>query len=149
MIKARFVEPGPEEYAWLEKSLRKVGLFSVFGRAQLDAILPYMLMLEYPEGYVICQEGEPGDALYLIYTGKVLITKKGWDKPVACLEDGNFIGEMALIFSQPRSATVTTVVPSVIFCLASIDFNRVVEQHPDLKKPLADIAEERRRALNK
>lgn len=149
MITARSIEPGPEEYAWLEQGLRKVGLFASFGRAELGAILPYMLMLEYPGDYDICEEGELGDALYLIYKGTVLVTKKGWDKPVACLEDGNFIGEMALIFSQPRSATVTTQGKSLIFCLSSIDFKRVLEQHPHLKKPLADLAEARLRELKK
>ena len=149
MIDARSLEPGPEEYAWLEASLRKVGLFASFGHAELKAILPYMLMLEYPAAFDICTEGDQGDALYLIYKGKVVITKKGWDKPVAALGDGNFIGEMALIFSQPRSATVTTTAPSVIFCLASIDFNRVLDLHPNLKKPLADLAAARLRELMK
>ena len=77
--------------------------------------------LEYDEGDIIFREGEPGDAAYLILTGNVDILKKAGDAQVviAHVGQGAIIGEMALIDSEPRMATVraasktaVTVIPS-------------------------------------
>jgi len=136
-----------EEIAWLEEGLRGVGFFSALARTQLAEVLPYMLMLRYAQGAVICAEGDPGDALYLVYHGVVVITKKGWKEPVAQLKDGDFFGEMALLFGEPRSATVTTAEETEVFCLAAEDFRRIVGLSPDMTALLRRLAETRRREL--
>lgn len=58
---------------------------------------------------VIFREGDPGDEMYVIKTGKVKLTKKvqGVVANIATLEAGDFLAEMALFDSQPRSATAT------------------------------------------
>ncbi len=142
-------ELGPAEAGWLEKGLSSVGSFSQLGREQLAKILPYMLLIRYDQGAVLCEEGAEGDALYLIYQGSVTVTKKGWDKPVATLKEGAVIGEMALLFGQPRSATVTTAEASVLFCLSAIDFQRLMEKHPDLVVSMLRIAQERQLELRR
>lgn len=145
ILDARPVEA--KELAWLEEGLRSVGFFSALARAQLTEVLPYMLMLRYARGAVICGEGEPGDALYLVYHGAVVITKKGWKEPVARLKDGDFFGEMALLFGEPRSATVATEEETEVFCLAAEDFRRIVDRSPDMTRNLRALAETRRREL--
>ena len=145
VLNARPVEA--EEIEWLERGMRGIGYFSRLGRAQLAEIMPYMLMLRYAKGERICAEGEPGDALYLVYKGGVVITKKGWKDPVARLKEGDFFGEMALLFGEPRSATVTTEVETEVFCLAGDDFQRVIRGTPDMAAVLRKLAETRRREL--
>ena len=136
-----------KEIEWIEKGLRTVGYFSLLGRHELAEILPYMLLIRYAKGATICEEGEPGDALYLVYKGEVVVTKKGWTEPVALLDDGDFFGEMALLFGEPRSATVTTEGETVVFCLAEEDFQRVIRKTPDMAAALRKLAEARRREL--
>ena len=145
ILSVRSVEAA--EIAWLEQGMRTVGFFSQLGRAQLAEVLPYMLMLRYAKGSTICAEGEPGDAMYLIFKGSVVITKKGWKEPVARLKEGDFFGEMALLFGEPRSATVTTEGELDAFCLAAIDFQRIVGRSPDMAGALRGLAEARRREL--
>lgn len=145
ILDARAVEA--REIAWLEEGMRGVGFFSALARAQLSQVLPYMLMLRYAKGAVICAEGEAGDAMYLVYHGTVVVTKNGWAEPVARLKDGDFFGEMALLFGEPRSATVTTEEETEVFCLASEDFRRVVGLSPDMTALLRKLAEARRREL--
>ncbi|MDE2511897.1 MAG: cyclic nucleotide-binding domain-containing protein [Elusimicrobia bacterium] len=142
---ARPVEPA--EVAWLEDGLRQVGFFSALGRAQLAQVLPYMLMIRYAAGSVVCAEGDAGDALYLIFKGAVAVTKRGWSEPVARLTDGDFFGEMALLFGEPRSATVRTETETEVFCLAAQDFQRVIGRTPDMAEALREMAEARRREL--
>ncbi|MEK7382037.1 MAG: cyclic nucleotide-binding domain-containing protein [Elusimicrobiota bacterium] len=136
-----------EEISWIEEGMRGVGFFSTLARAQLREVLPYMLMLRYAKGALICVEGDPGDAMYLIYHGGVVITKKGWREPVARLKDGDFFGEMALLFGEPRSATVATDEETEVFCLAAEDFRRIVARSPDMTLTLRALAETRRREL--
>jgi CRP-like cAMP-binding protein len=63
----------------------------------------------FQDGQVVVREGEPGDALYIIVDGvaSVCADNLGTPRPVAELTDGAFFGEIAVISSQPRSATVT------------------------------------------
>ncbi len=145
ILSVRPVEPA--EIEWLEKGMLHVGFFSSLGKAQLAKVLPYMLLVRYAAGTVICREGEPGDAMYLIFKGAVVIEKKGWKEPVARLKDGDFFGEMALLLGEPRSATVTTAGELEAFCLASVDFQRVAHQSPDMTASLRELAEARRRQL--
>jgi voltage-gated potassium channel len=137
----------PAEIEWLEKKMLHVGFFSRLGRAQLAEVLPYMLLVRYEAGSVVCAEGEPGDAMYLIFKGAVLITKEGWKEPVARLQSGDFFGEMALLLGEPRSATVTVEGELEAFCLASVDFRRIAERSPDMTSSLRALAESRRKQL--
>ena len=145
ILEARAVEA--KEIAWLEDGMRLIGYFSELGKHQLAEILPLMLMLRYKKGALICREGEEGDALYLIYKGAVVATKNGWTEPVARLGEREFFGEMALLFGEPRSATVTTEVETEVFCLASEDFQRVLKRTPDMSGALRALAEKRRKEL--
>jgi voltage-gated potassium channel len=145
ILSVRPVEPA--EVEWLEKGMLHVGFFSSLGRAQLAKVLPYMLLVRYEAGSVICAEGDPGDAMYLIHRGSVLITKEGWKEPVARLQSGDFFGEMALLLGEPRSATVTAEGELAAFCLASVDFKRVAQSSPDMTSSLRALAENRRKQL--
>lgn len=62
-------------------------------------------------GRVIFREGEPGDTMYIIQSGRVKITKRvnSVEKILMVLGKGDFFGEMALIRQTPRSATATAV----------------------------------------
>jgi CRP/FNR family cyclic AMP-dependent transcriptional regulator len=58
-------------------------------------------------GEVIFQEGDPGDAMYVVLEGRVRISKHipgAGEEALAILERGDYFGEMALIDRQPRSA---------------------------------------------
>jgi CRP/FNR family transcriptional regulator, cyclic AMP receptor protein len=62
----------------------------------------------YADGDVIVREGEMGREMYVIQRGRVEVTKSlaGRDLVLATLERGSFFGEMSLLESLPRNATV-------------------------------------------
>ena len=62
---------------------------------------------EYRKGDIVFYEGETGETMYIIYKGKIKITKKARDveTTLAVLGEGDFFGEMAIIEDYPRSAT--------------------------------------------
>jgi CRP-like cAMP-binding protein len=60
---------------------------------------------------VLFQEGDKGEEMFIIQSGKVKISKRirGVEKTLATLEKGEFFGEMAILNDKPRSATAETV----------------------------------------
>jgi CRP/FNR family cyclic AMP-dependent transcriptional regulator len=66
---------------------------------------------DFAEGDVLFQEGEPGDHMFVVQSGKVRITKRVGqrDRSLAMLGPGEFVGEMAILNGKPRTATATMV----------------------------------------
>ena len=80
-------------------------------------------------GEVVVTEGSLGDALYLVLTGEVEVSKAG--HPLARLAAGNFFGEMALVEPAPRSATVTAAAPSTfLFRLPYLELQQLLRHDP-------------------
>jgi CRP/FNR family transcriptional regulator, cyclic AMP receptor protein len=65
----------------------------------------------YDPGATICREGEEGDEMYIIQSGKVRVSKQfgGKTHVVSVLEKGDFFGEMAIVNRIQRTATVTAI----------------------------------------
>jgi CRP-like cAMP-binding protein len=146
------VRLGETEYLWLEKGLRSIGLFSKLTLRNLASILPYMRLYSHPKDAVLCREGELGDRFFLIYKGNVDILKargifEGSPIRLARLKAGDFLGEMALLFHQPRSATCVTAGPARIFELRYSDFDRVLKKHPEMLGKLRKVATTRMKQL--
>lgn len=88
-------------------------------------------MMYYPANYVLFKEGEEGDALYIIKTGKIEIyhePKEAGDLPskVAEIAPGGFFGEMSLVSQVPRNASAKTLSDSEIFILSKEDFSKLL-----------------------
>ncbi|MBN1113699.1 MAG: Crp/Fnr family transcriptional regulator [Oligoflexia bacterium] len=96
------------------------------------------------EGTVLFYENEPGNSMYVIYSGKVRISKKieGREKTLVILQDGDFFGEMAIILKEPRTATATCVTDSEVLEIDSAGFDAMIRKSPDMAlrtiKTLAD-----------
>lgn len=67
--------------------------------------------IRYADGQIILKEGSYGDALYLILSGKVEVSKiiDGRKAVVAVLDQGAVLGELSFIDKKPRPATATAV----------------------------------------
>jgi CRP-like cAMP-binding protein len=75
---------------------------------------------KFGAGQVIFREGEPGDAMWVVLEGRVMISKHipgAGEEALAFLERGDYFGEMALIDNQPRSADAKAHEGGVV-CLA-------------------------------
>src|SRR5436189_4971849 len=101
---------------------------------------------EFPPAEVIVREGAPGVSMYIIKSGLVEVRKKdtttGFDFLVAQLSKGAAVGEMSLLTGKPRSATVTTVQPTVVFSLTRADVLNLLTQQPEIRLGLARVLDE-------
>src|SRR5204862_5104145 len=121
-----------------------------FAELSIDSLLKLgscLKIAEFPPSEVIVREGAPGVSMYIIKSGLVEVRKKdsttGIDFLVAQLTEGAAVGEMSLLTGKPRSATVTTVHPTVVFTLTRADFRNLLTQHPEISLGLARILAER------
>jgi CRP/FNR family transcriptional regulator, cyclic AMP receptor protein len=120
---------------------RKIYLFQDLEEAEINQVLSRTSHREFSAGAVIIQEGEPGDSLFIMAAGEVEITKQltlvlDEDTPKERVmirlnaENGVYFGEMALLESETRSATVTASADCSLMELHQKDFLALVEQDP-------------------
>lgn len=94
-------------------------------------------------GERIISEGETGKRMYFIVTGEVDVERNG---SVIRLGEGDFFGEIALLTSTPRTATVTAVTYCSLLELRHRDFRRFLTHHPELRARIQEAAKARMEA---
>src|SRR5437868_14326714 len=131
----------------LVQFLKNVKLFAELSPDSLAKLGTCLKTADFPPAEVIVREGAPGVSMYIIKSGLVEVRKKdpgtGIDFLVAQLSEGAAVGEMSLLTGKPRSATVTTVQPTVVFTLTRDDFRNLLTQHTEISRGLARILAER------
>jgi CRP/FNR family cyclic AMP-dependent transcriptional regulator len=108
--------------------LERHPLLSRLALAQIERVAACGELETFEAGEVIVAEGGLGDALYLVLTGQVQVSKNA--HPLATLPPGEFFGEMSLVEPAPRSATVTAVETSFLFRLPSVALQKLAEDDP-------------------
>lgn len=86
--------------------LRQVALFTGFSDNELVRLLRICKSRNFPAGTYVFKDGDAGDSLYIIVSGKLEIRKviDGVDKVLVNMRPGDCFGEMALIDQSPRFA---------------------------------------------
>ena len=67
----------------------------------------------------------------------------GMGQVVQTLSDGDFFGEVGLLISTPRTATVRAKTQSDLFVLEKADFSRILRDHPQFAETMLKVAKER------
>ncbi|MCK9283704.1 MAG: cyclic nucleotide-binding domain-containing protein [Rhodocyclaceae bacterium] len=85
--------------------LKALSLFATLDAKGLRIVDGLLHERDYLEGEVIFDEGEVGEALYIVYQGKVLICRQGQPDSgrVTEIDAGGFFGELALLDQLPRA----------------------------------------------
>ena len=83
----------------------------------------------FDRGEVIVTDGSMGDALYLLLSGSVTVTKR--ERILANLDAGEFFGEMCLVEPAARSANVIAAEPAYLFRLPTVALQNLLRSEPD------------------
>lgn len=105
----------------------------------------------YQPQEAIFQKGDPGEALYLVLSGKVRIFREsieGRKKVLAYLHSGDVFGEMSLVEERPRSATAVTEAPTEVLVLFRDTYLNLLRRFPLLGHNVARIIAARLREMN-
>ena len=117
----------------LQNILQTVPIFSNLGDKTLLALAEHATTKTYPKNAIVIAEGDIGDALYIIASGKVRISLNDEAGKEVCLgteSTGQYFGELALLDTAPRSASVVTEVVSVFVVISRNEFYQWLEEHP-------------------
>ncbi len=97
-----------------------------------------------PPGTVLFNEGDRGEEMYILQSGRVKISKRirGVEKTLATLEKGEFFGEMAILNDKPRSASAETIEECEMLMIDRKTFDALIRGNAEIAvrfiKRLAD-----------
>ncbi len=123
--------------AVLEK-LYKQPLLDVLTEADLEAILPMVREKAFGAGEVVFRAGDPPENFYLITRGEfeVLRDEGEGERRSNLLYPGEFFGDIALLYDQPRGAKVRAVDDSEVLFIGKEDFRSLLDSYPLLERSL-------------
>ena len=114
--------------------LSDVPIFAGLNERALEIFLEKSKQFVVPPGEIIAREGETNDSMFLIETGEVSIIKN-YDSPnpvaLATLGRGQTFGEMCVLETQPRSATVKAVSQVMLRSIGTNAFFALYQRAPE------------------
>ena len=122
-----------EKSSFIEQ-LKKVNLFKNFTNAKLENLSKKIKVEKVPNGKNVITQGEEGTRFYIVKKGLVDIFVK--DKYIRTMNENEYLGERALFFKEPRSATAKAHGDVEVYYLEKDAFETVIEKN--LKDYLKD-----------
>ncbi len=126
--------------------LKLVFLFKEMSEKGLSILSAHTKENNYKKGEVIFNEGETGNNLHIIVSGKVKILKldkNGKEKNIAILKEKDSFGEMALLTKEQRSATVQAMTDVVTLSIDAYDFEYLIRKEPSIPLNIIKTLSER------
>ena len=132
-------QPGPPESvadglaAVRPDELAAVELFGNLPRSALDDLAARSQPRRYPAGAVVFEEGDVGDCLHVVRRGALDVVRPSRDPHLVLktLRRGEAFGELAVLNSARRLATVVAVEASETACVGKRDMEAVLDRHPE------------------
>lgn len=126
-------------------------LFSALDPESFKATVSVFEVRFVPDGEALVEEGSVGNEAFIVARGELDVSKQaskpgGAPVPLARLGNGALFGEMALLSSAPRTATVTACRPSVVLVASKVALDRVAARAPEVGRVFAEFC--RRRMLD-
>lgn len=106
--------------------LRKIYIFKNLSEQKLISLSKLMKKEKYNPDDLIVQEGTMGDRFFLINKGRVRIFHE--NKTIRELDKGNYFGEISLLNSENRTASVAAVDEAICYILTKEDFLSIIDQ---------------------
>jgi len=126
--------------------IANIGLFSVLEQNELIMLADSIQLHTVKSGTAIIKEGDSSTSMYGLAEGllQVSITRNGEeDLNIAQMEPGEFFGEMSMLADEPRSATITAIVDSLVYELSRESFNEVICQRIEITESISRLIAER------
>ena len=133
-------------------ALKAVPLFTLLNDEELELMRSLAVEKSFPKHAVVLTEGEIGDSLYMVESGRVKVfigDEDGRELILKILGHGHCFGEMSLVDQQPRSASVTTLEPSTFLILSHSAFEQCLERAPRIASMVLRVLAQRVREADR
>jgi ABC-type multidrug transport system ATPase subunit/CRP-like cAMP-binding protein len=133
------------------EALRRSVVFSGLPPEALEEVGARFNWMDVLANTVVCQEGQPGDEMYIIERGHFIVEGRLGDRRVqfAELRPGDIFGEMAVLTGRPRTATVTAATEGRVLLLDRDDFRHIAHRNPQLAVEVGRLVSERMSGIMK
>ena len=134
-----------------ERVLARAGILQGVDEGAAVALTRELRLVEFSRGQTIYSQGEPGDRLYIIVTGKVKIGRRspdGREKLLAVMGPSDMFGALSMFDPGPRTATATAI---TTVCLAAMDRDALriwISDRPQIAEQLLRVLARRLRRTN-
>jgi CRP/FNR family cyclic AMP-dependent transcriptional regulator len=119
--------------------LQRVELFQGLSNEEFETLSSSSSGRSFPKNTVVIHENDPADSLFIIESGKVKVycsDKNGKEFIMNTQGEGDYFGELALLDDSTRSASVRTVEKSSFCIIFKENFNRVLDEHPNIARKM-------------
>tara|TARA_B100001939_G_scaffold322226_1_gene312501 strand:- start:48357 stop:50606 length:2250 start_codon:yes stop_codon:yes gene_type:complete len=117
--------------------LQQTPLFEQTSIETIKDILREADSVSFGPDQVVMMQGEPGDAMYVVLSGKLRARQSG--NLVGEINAGEFFGEAALLTDEKRQATIQTVTSCDLIRISKELFQKILEKHPEQMQDVASI----------
>ncbi len=126
--------------------LRRFEVFADLSRSELSTIASLMTATTVPAGSPLCVQGRLGDQVFAVVEGDVAISQNG--TPVAMVQAGALVGEMAVLDSTVRSATAVALTDAAVLVMSTREFRQLLLDHPRVATRIRSLGASRRQDLS-
>lgn len=126
--------------------LRQVSALSLLDDAELARLAEKVQVVHHGIGQIICRAGDPGDSLYIVFSGRarVIAATPDGETTVGTLSRGDHFGEQALLNGGRRAFTVRAAEDLVLQQVPRAAVEEILERRPELRRyfeqHVADLA---------
>lgn len=114
--------------------LREIPIFAGLPAEDLELVAKIAREEWYPQNTAIFHQGEEGNVMFVIVEGRLQVVKTtdGSEQVLAERGPGDFVGEMAVIESAPRLATLRTQSDVRVLAIDGDTFKEILRERPDV-----------------
>src|SRR5574342_545543 len=135
----------------MDEIMARSGIFQGVDPDAAEALAKDLETVEVRKGEVVFNEGEPGDSLYIVLSGKIKHGPKSSDgrqNLIAVMGPSDMMGELSLFDPGPRTATATAVVDSRLARLRKNALRPWLTNRPEIAEQLLRVLARRLRRTN-
>ncbi|MGM0501557.1 MAG: Crp/Fnr family transcriptional regulator [Bacillota bacterium] len=135
-----------------ELLLKNSNFFSSLAQEELEQIEKIMKPRNYNQGELIFFEGEAGEGLFFLESGKVKLTKmveNGDEQILTIIKPGNIFAEVVLFGNANYPATAVALEESKLHLIRSRDMEQIIKDNPEIALKLLDVMSKRLRRAQK
>ncbi len=114
--------------------IKRIPLFRHCTRKELDEIAAIADELDLKKGAMLTREGKGGREFFVIVEGEADVLMGG--RFVNSVRHGDFLGEIALITGNPRTASVQATTPVRVLVITSRDFSKLLDSSPEIQRKI-------------
>jgi CRP/FNR family cyclic AMP-dependent transcriptional regulator len=137
--------------ATVDEILSRAGIFQGVEPGAVCALTQQLQPVDFPRGHTVFAQGEPGDRLYIIISGKVKIGHRspdGQESLLTILGASDMFGEMSLFDPGPRTASATTITEVRAVSMDRAALRTWIADRPEIAEQLLRVLARRLRRTN-